>query len=212
MSSCGWEIVEYEWKLQLHFTHHRYQKRSHKRSRRGQHILTNGRNDTCRKDESSEFVSTTNTYDINNFYMGTEIPNFQCTPQFFNYSLQSSRPKRVLNVFYRNVNCSFVVLLQIYHQQQQTASSVWDVLLVYCQHFLQSGFTSAKLYTTGLEIQNKKHAELYRQADILSLSLSDTHSSCSIFVPLILVHTLSFKHTHLPFFLWVFEAADEILW
>lgn len=93
-----------------------------------------------------------------------------------NYSLQSSRPKRVLNVFYRNVNCSFVVLLQIYHQQQQTASSVWDVLLVYCQHFLQSGFTSAKLYTTGLEIQNKKHAELYRQADILSLSLSLWHA------------------------------------
>lgn len=122
--------------------------------------------------------------------------------------------ERVLNVLYRNVNWWFVVLLQTQQQQQQTASSVWDVLLVYCHHFLQSGFTSAKQYTTGPTSKTRSMLSFIGRRIYLpsSFSLFLTHSvllsftrtlSCSVFVPFFLVHTLSFKHlththTHSP--------------
>lgn len=98
-------------------------------------------------------------------------------------------------------------------QQQKTASSARDALLAYC--FLQSGFTSAELHFTVLKSENMLSfigGQIYISPP-LSHSLSLTHSallsftrtlSCSVCVPLFLVHTLSFsdQHTHyLPFFL-----------
>ena len=100
-------------------------------------------------------------------------------------------------------------LLQIHRQQQhqrrrQTSSRVWDVLLVYSHHFLQSRFTSAKHDTTGTtsktrSMQSFIGRQIYLPPLLLllllslsrSLSLSLTHSVRALSHTLLPVRSLS---------------------